>query len=51
MKKMISMLLALGMALSLAACGNNTPAAEAPAVKVEGTMQDLLNMVVEIQPV
>ena len=51
MKKMISMLLVLVMALSLAACGNNTPAAEAPAVKVEGTMEELLNKVVEIQPV
>ena len=51
MKKMISMLLVLAMALSLAACGNNTPAAEAPAVKVEGTMEELLNKVVEIQPV
>ena len=51
MKKMISMLLALVMVLSLAACGNNTPAAEAPAVKVEGTMEELLNKVVEIQPV
>ena len=51
MKKMISMLLVLVMALSLAACGNNTPAAEAPAVKVEGTMEQLLNKVLEIQPV
>ena len=56
MKKMISMLLALTMAFCLAACGgNNTPATEAPteapAVKVEGTMEELLNKVVEKQPV
>ena len=56
MKKMISMLLALVMVLSLAACGgNNTPAAtEAPteaAKHVDGTMEELLNKVIEIQPV
>ena len=56
MKKMISMLLALTMVFGLAACGgNNTPATEAPteapAVKVEGTMEELLNKVVEKQPV
>lgn len=55
MKKMIAMLLALAMMFSFAACG--TTAAEpttAPteAVKnVEGTMEELLNKVVEIQPV
>ena len=56
MKKLISMLLALVMVLSLAACGgNNTPATEAPteapAVKVEGTMEELLNKVIELKPV
>ena len=55
MKKMISMLLVLAMALSLAACGgNNTPATEAPAEAtkhVDGTMEELLNKVIEIQPV
>ena len=55
MKKMISMLLALVMVLSLAACGaNNEPATEAPteaAKHVEGTMEELLNKVIEIQPV
>ena len=51
MKKMISMLLALVMVLSLAACGaNNEPATEA-AKHVEGTMEELLNKVIEIQPV
>ena len=55
MKKMISMLLVLAMALSLAACGGNkAPATDAPAdaaVKVEGTMEELLNKVIEIQSV
>ncbi len=55
MKKMISMLLALVMVLSLAACGtNNTPATEAPteaAKHVDGTMEELLNKVIEIEPV
>ena len=56
MKKMISLLLALVMVLSLTACGaNNTPAAtEAPteaAKHVDGTMEELLNKVIEIQPV
>lgn len=48
---MISLLLALVMVLSLAACGaNNEPATEA-AKHVEGTMEELLNKVIEIQPV
>ena len=56
MKKMISMLLALVMILSLTACGstNNTPATEAPteaAVSVEGTMEELLYKMIEIVPV
>ena len=56
MKKLISMLLAVAMVLCLAACGgNNTPATEAPteapAVKVEGTMEELLNKIVELKPV
>ena len=59
MKKMISMLLALILVLGLTACGgNNTPATEAPTeapteavVKVEGTMEELLNKIVEKQPV
>ena len=55
MKKIIAMLLALTVVLSLAACGNNnTPATEAPteaAVSVEGTMEELLNKVIEKQPV
>ena len=55
MKKMISVLLALVLVLGLTACGgNNTPATEAPtepAISVEGTMEELLNKVIEIQPV
>ena len=54
MKKMIAMLLAVTMMLSFAACGGKTAATTpttAPAAKVEGTMEELLNKVVEIQPV
>ena len=64
MKKLISMLLALTVVFCLAACGgNNTPATEAPTaapteapteapvVKVEGTLEELLNTIVEKQPV
>lgn len=55
MKKIFAMLLALSLMLSLAACGAK-PAepttAPTEAVKtVEGTMEELLNKVVEIQPV
>ena len=49
MKKMISMLLVLAMVLSLAACGStNAPAAEAQSLT--GTMEELTNKIVEIQP-
>ena len=55
MKKMVSMLLALTLVLGLTACGgNNTPATETPteaAVSVEGTMEELVNKVMEEQPV
>lgn len=64
MKKLIFMLLALTVVFCLAACGgNNTPATEAPTaapteapteapvVKVEGTLEELLNKIVEKQPV
>ena len=55
MKKMISALLALTLVFGLAACGgNNAPATDAPAdaaAKVEGTMEELVNKVIEIQPV
>ena len=46
MKKMISLLLALVMVLSLAACGTaSTPATEAPAVSLNGTMEELTNKI------
>ena len=59
MKKFFAMLLTLTMMFSLAACGSKTTApttapTAAPteaAAKVEGTMDELLNKVVEIQPV
>ena len=55
MKKFAAMMLALAMLFSFAACGSKTTApTTAPTeatVKVEGTMEELLNKVVEIQPV
>ena len=55
MKKIFAMLLALAMLFSFAACGKTaaTTPGTAPeaAAKVEGTMEELLNKVVEIQPV
>ena len=56
MKKFTAIALVLTIALSLlAGCGaGKTPATEAPAqeaVKVEGTMEELLNKVIEVQPV
>jgi len=55
MKKFMSMLLALAMVLSLAACGGNSaePTTEATqaAVSVEATCEELLNQIVEKQPV
>ena len=54
MKKIFAMLLALAMLFSFAACGKTAaqPTTPAETVKtVEGTMEELLNKVVEIQPV
>ncbi|MBP3672837.1 MAG: hypothetical protein J6J18_03300 [Oscillospiraceae bacterium] len=55
MKKFISMLLALVMVFSLTACGSKAPAeTEAPtepAVSLEGTLEELLNQIVEQNPV
>ena len=58
MKKIFAMLLVLTMLFSFAACGGTTQPTTNPttapteAVKsVEGTMEELLNKVVEIQPV
>ena len=55
MKKIFAVMLALAMLLSFAACGKTaaqpttTPAATVK--NVEGTMEELLNKIVEIQPV
>ena len=55
MKKIFAMLLAVVMMFSLVACGGKTTepttAPTQAAVKVEGTMEELLNKVVEINPV
>jgi predicted small lipoprotein YifL len=57
MKKFIAIALVLTMVLSLfAGCGAKTPATEtqapnAPVASVEGTMEELLNKIVEKQPV
>ena len=55
MKKIFAMLLAVVMMFSLVACGGKTAepttAPTQAAVKVEGTMEELLNKVVEINPV
>ena len=56
MKKIFAMLLALTMMFSFAACGSKTAQptttpTTAPAAKVEGTMEEVLNKIVEIQPV
>jgi len=55
MKKMIAMMLALTVLFSFAACGAKpaepTTAPTEATVTVEGTMEELLNKVVEIQPV
>ena len=51
MKKIFAMMLAVVMVLSMAACGGNKSAASQETKKLEGTMEELLNKVVEIQPV
>ena len=55
MKKFMSLLLALTMALSLAACGGNanteTEAPTEAALNLNGTMEELVNQVVEANPV
>lgn len=55
MKKMIAMLLALAVMFSFAACGTTatepTTAPTETVQNVEGSMEELLNKVVEIQPV
>ena len=56
MKKFVAMMMALAMMFTLVACGGKnaqpSPApTTAPVATVEGTMEELLNKVVEIQPV
>ena len=52
MKKFVAIVLALSLVLSLAACGGKkNEASEAPAMKVEGTMEELLNKTIEQRPV
>ena len=52
MKKFVSIVLALSLVLSLAACGGKkTQETEAAALKVEGSMEELLNKTIEQRPV
>ena len=52
MKKIVSIVLALSLVLSLAACGGKKPEeTQAPALSVEGTMEELLNKTIEQRPV
>lgn len=53
MKKFLSIVLALTMALSLAACGGKDAGetTDPAASKLEGTMEELVNKVIEAQPV
>lgn len=51
MKKFFAMMLALAMMLSMAACGGTTTEPTEAVTKVEGTMEELLNKVIEIKPV
>ena len=47
MKKMLSLVLALSLVLSLAACGGKKAEETVPALSVEGTMEELLNQTIE----
>ena len=51
MKKFVSVVLALSLVLSLAACGSKKTEESAPAATVEGTMEQLLNKTIEERPV
>ena len=52
MKKFVSVVLALAMVLSLAACGGKkTEGTQAPELSVTGTMEELLNKTIEQRPV
>ena len=52
MKKMICAILALTMVLAMTACGGSKPVeTTAPTANIEGTMEELLNKVIEQRPV
>lgn len=52
MKKLICAVLAFAMMLAMTACGGSKPEeTAAPAANVEGTMEELLNKVIEQRPV
>ena len=52
MKKVLSVILALAMVLSMAACGGKkAEQTQTPALQVEGTMEELLNKTIEERPV
>ena len=52
MKKLICALLVLSLALAMTACGDKQPTeTTAPAANIEGTMEELLNKVIEQRPV
>lgn len=51
MKKIVSVLLALSLLLSLAACSKKAEETQAPALSVSGTMEELLNKTIEQRPV
>ena len=51
MKKFLSVILALSLVFAMTACGGKTVEETAPAVSVEGTMEELLNKVITEQPV
>lgn len=51
MKKIVSVVLALSLVLSLAACGGKKAEETEPALSVEGTMEELLNKTIEERPV
>ena len=52
MKKMICAILALTMVLAMTACGGSKQEeTTAPAANIEGTMEELLNKVIEQRPV
>lgn len=52
MKKLICAVLALSLVFAMTACGGSKPEeTTAPAANVEGTMEELLNKVIEARPV